>query len=63
MFHFSPNKYFTNSELVKTFHIPNMLDGSEPVLENVEACVYMHGGGITCWFTTHSVSFTRTARQ
>lgn len=39
VFHFAPNRYFTNSELVKTFYIPNMLDGSEPMLERVEGCV------------------------
>ena len=36
IFHFTPNKFFTNSELVKTFYIPNMFSGSEPMLERVE---------------------------
>jgi len=35
-FQFKPNPFFDNSELVKSYDIPNMVDGGEPVLENVK---------------------------
>lgn len=35
-FHFSPNPFFSNSVLSKSYDIPNMLEDSEPTLNGVE---------------------------
>ncbi|ACI64183.1 predicted protein, partial [Thalassiosira pseudonana CCMP1335] len=34
-FHFSPNPYFTNTTLTKTYEVPNLLTEDEPILQNV----------------------------
>ena len=37
VFSFSPNEFFTNAELTKTFFVPNLLNGSNLELEKVSA--------------------------
>ena len=35
-FHFSPNDYFTDTVLTKTYEVPNLLLSDEPILKNVD---------------------------
>ena len=37
-FHFSPNDYFENSVLTKTYDVPNLLLADEPILKDVQGC-------------------------
>eukprot|EP00611_Tribonema_gayanum_P023564 TRINITY_DN4983_c0_g1_i1.p1 TRINITY_DN4983_c0_g1~~TRINITY_DN4983_c0_g1_i1.p1 ORF type:complete len:391 (-),score=118.94 TRINITY_DN4983_c0_g1_i1:382-1512(-) len=37
-FHFSPNEFFTNSVLTKTYDVAQILDQGEPLLQKVEGC-------------------------
>jgi len=55
-FHFASNKYFENSILTKTYDVPNLLLGDEPILKNVEGCVIK-------WKPTKSLTHIETTKQ
>jgi len=55
-FHFASNEYFENSILTKTYDVPNLLLGDEPILENVEGCVIK-------WKPTKSLTHIETTTK
>lgn len=44
-FHFSPNDYFENSVLTKSYDVPNLLLADEPILKDVQGCEIKWKGG------------------
>ena len=55
-FHFAPNHYFENSVLTKSYDVPNLLLGDEPILKNVEGCEII-------WKPSMSLTYIDTTKQ
>jgi nucleosome assembly protein 1-like 1 len=55
-FHFAPNDYFENSVLTKSYDVPNLLLGDEPILKNVEGCEII-------WKPSKSLTYIDTTKQ
>ena len=55
-FHFSPNKFFTNTTLTKRYEVPNLLTEDEPILKNVT-------GTTINWKTGHSLTYREVTKK